>query len=287
MSAAAVGAVVAFRAELTALIQLYIVGVFISFTLSQIGMVRHWTRLLRTETDVAARRKMVRSRVVNSVGLVSTGAVLLIVLVTKFLAGAWIAIVAMGSVFILMKMIRRHYDTVNRELEEQAAAHDNEVVLPSRNHALVLVSKLHLPTLRALAYARATRPDVLEAITVSVDDVETRELVRQWEDSDVSVPLKVIASPYREITRPVLDYVKRVSKESPRTVVTVFIPEYVVGRWWEQLLHNQSAFRLKTRLLFMPGVMVTSVPWQLTSSERINTLEPHAAPGDMRRGIFD
>ncbi|EUA88204.1 amino acid permease family protein [Mycobacterium ulcerans str. Harvey] len=287
LSAAAVGAVVAFRAELTALIQLYIVGVFISFTLSQIGMVRHWTRLLRTETDVAARRKMVRSRVVNSVGLVSTGAVLLIVLVTKFLAGAWIAIVAMGSVFILMKMIRRHYDTVNRELEEQAAAHGNEVVLPSRNHALVLVSKLHLPTLRALAYARATRPDVLEAITVSVDDVETRELVRQWEDSDVSVPLKVIASPYREITRPVLDYVKRVSKESPRTVVTVFIPEYVVGRWWEQLLHNQSAFRLKTRLLFMPGVMVTSVPWQLTSSERINTLEPHAAPGDMRRGIFD
>ncbi|ABL05514.1 APC family permease [Mycobacterium ulcerans] len=287
LSAAAVGAVVAFRAELTALIQLYIVGVFISFTLSQIGMVRHWTRLLRTETDVAARRKMVRSRVVNSVGLVSTGAVLLIVLVTKFLAGAWIAIVAMGSVFILMKMIRRHYDTVNRELEEQAAAHGNEVVLPSRNHALVLVSKLHLPTLRALAYARATRPDVLEAITVSVDDVETRELVRQWEDSDVSVPLKVIASPYREITRPVLDYVKRVSKESPRTVVTVFIPEYVVGRWWEQLLHNQSAFRLKTRLLFMPGVMVTSVPWQLTSSERINTLEPHAAPGDTRRGIFD
>lgn len=285
LSAAAVGAVVAFRAELTALIQLYIVGVFISFTLSQIGMVRHWTRLLRTETDVAARRKMVRSRVVNSVGLVSTGAVLLIVLVTKFLAGAWIAIVAMGSVFILMKMIRRHYDTVNRELEEQAAAHGNEVVLPSRNHALVLVSKLHLPTLRALAYARATRPDVLEAITVSVDDVETRELVRQWEDSDVSVPLKVIASPYREITRPVLDYVKRVSKESPRTVVTVFIPEYVVGRWWEQLLHNQSAFRLKTRLLFMPGVMVTSVPWQLTSSERINTLEPHALPAT-RGGAF-
>ncbi|CAM4338911.1 hypothetical protein MB901379_01846 [Mycobacterium basiliense] len=287
LAAAAVGAVVAFRAELTALIQLYIVGVFISFTLSQIGMVRHWTRLLRTETDRSERRKMVRSRLVNAIGLVSTGAVLLIVLITKFLAGAWIAIVAMGSLFILMKMIRRHYDTVNRELEEQAAAHDNEVVLPSRNHALVLVSKLHLPTLRALAYARATRPDSLEAITVSVDDVETRELVHKWEESDISVPLKVIASPYREITRPVLDYVKRVSKESPRTVVTVFIPEYVVGRWWEQLLHNQSALRLKTRLLFMPGVMVTSVPWQLTSSERVNTLEPHSAPGDMRRGIFD
>jgi len=287
LSGSALLAIVAFRAELSALIQLYIVGVFISFTLSQIGMVRHWTRLLRTETEPSARRRMMRSRVVNTIGFIATGAVLFVVLITKFLAGAWIAIVAMGGLFVLMKMIRRHYDGVTLELEEQAAAREKEVVLPSRNHALVLVSKLHLPTLRALAYARATRPDVLEALTVSVDDAETRALVHEWEESDISVPLKVIASPYREITRPVLDYVKRVSKESPRTVVTVFIPEYVVGRWWEQLLHNQSALRLKGRLLFMPGVMVTSVPWQLTSSERLRTLQPRAAPGDARRGIFD
>lgn len=286
LSGAALLAIIAFRAEVTALIQLYIVGVFISFTLSQIGMVRHWTRLLRTETDPRARRKMMRSRVVNTVGLLSTGAVLLVVLVTKFAAGAWIALFAMGLLFLIMKMIHRHYGTVSRELEEQAAT-QHDVVLPSRNHALVLVSKLHLPTLRALAYARATRPDVLEALTVSVDDAETRELVHQWEESDISVPLKVIASPYREITRPILDYVKRVSKESPRTVVTVFIPEYVVGHWWEQVLHNQSALRLKGRLLFMPNVMVTSVPWQLNSSERLQTLQPHAAPGDTRRGIFD
>ena len=229
---------------------------------------------------------MMRSRVVNTIGFVSTGAVLLVVLVTKFVAGAWIALFAMSLLFGIMKMIHRHYDTVSRELEQQAAA-QQDVVLPSRNHALVLVSKLHLPTLRALAYARATRPDVLEALTVSVDDGETRELVRTWEESDISVPLKVIASPYREITRPILDYVKRVSKESPRTVVTVFIPEYVVGHWWEQVLHNQSALRLKGRLLFMPNVMVTSVPWQLNSSERLKTLHPHAAPGDARRGIFD
>jgi hypothetical protein len=286
LSAAALAFIVAFRAEVTALIQLYIVGVFISFTLSQIGMVRHWTRLLRTETDPRSRGKMMRSRVVNTVGLLSTGSVLLVVLVTKFLAGAWIAIVAMSVLFVVMKLIRKHYDTVNRELAEQEAA-QHDVMLPSRNHALVLVSKLHLPTLRALAYARATRPDALEAITVSVDDLETRALVRQWQDSDISVPLKVISSPYREITRPILDYVKRVSKESKRTVVTVFIPEYVVGHWWEQVLHNQSALRLKGRLLFMPGVMVTSVPWQLNSSERVKTFQPHAAPGDARRGIFD
>jgi hypothetical protein len=283
---AALAAIIAFRAQVTALIQLYIVGVFISFTLSQIGMVRHWTRLLRNETDVAVRRTMIRSRVVNTIGFVATGAVLLVVMVTKFLAGAWIALVAMVLLFAVMKLIRKHYDAVTRELRQQTAE-DHDVVLPSRNHAVVLVSKMHLPTLRALAYTRATRPDALEAVTVNVDDAETRELVRRWEESDISVPLKVIASPYREITRPILDYVKRVSKESPRTVVTVFLPEYVVGHWWEHVLHNQSALRLKGRLLFMPGVMVTSVPWQLNSSERLKTMQPYAAPGDARRGIFD
>jgi amino acid transporter len=284
---AAIAFVVAFRAEVTALIQLYIVGVFVSFTLSQIGMVRHWTRLLRTETDSSERRRMMRSRVINTVGFICTGTVLIIVVVTKFLAGAWIAILAMGALFVIMRMIHKHYDTVARELEKQAEAEGDDMMLPSRNHAIVLVSKLHLPTMRALAYARATRPDVLEAITVSVDDAETRELVHKWEDSDISVPLKVIASPYREITRPVLDYVKRVSKESARTVVTVFIPEYVVGHWWEQALHNQSALRLKGRLLFMPNVMVTSVPWQLSSSERLKTLQPQSAPGDARRGFLE
>jgi amino acid transporter len=286
LAIAAIAFIVAFRAEVTALIQLYIVGVFVSFTLSQIGMVRHWTRHLRTETDPRARRHMMRSRAINTVGFICTGAVLIVVLVTKFVAGAWIAIVAMTSLFILMKAIHKHYDTVARELAEQEAE-QGEVVLPSRNHAVVLVSKLHLPTLRALSYARATRPDMLEAITVNVDDAETRQLVHKWEDSDITVPLKVVASPYREVTRPVLDYVKRISKEAPRTVVTVFIPEYVVGHWWEQVLHNQSALRLKTRLLFMPNVMVTSVPWQLNSSERVHELETQNAPGDVRRGFVE
>lgn len=286
LALAAIAFIVAFRAEVTALIQLYIVGVFVSFTLSQIGMVRHWTWLLRTEQDPAARRRMMRSRVINTVGFICTGTVLIVVVVTKFVEGAWIAILAMGSLFLIMKMIHRHYDTVAAELAEQEAE-QGEVVLPSRNHAVVLVSKLHLPTLRALAYAKATRPDTLEAITVNVDDADTRQLVHRWQESDITVPLKVIASPYREITRPILDYVKRVSRESPRTVVTVFIPEYVVGHWWEHVLHNQSALRLKGRLLFEPGVMVTSVPWQLSSSERVKTLQPQNAPGDARRGFLD
>jgi amino acid transporter len=286
LALAAIAFVVAFDAEVTALIQLYIVGVFVSFTLSQIGMVRHWTRLLRTEDDPEERHRMVRSRVVNTIGFIATGAVLIVVLITKFLAGAWIAILAMGSLFILMKAINRHYAAVSRELtareEEQ-----REIVLPSRNHAVVLVSNMHLPTLRALSYARAMRPDVLEALTVNVDDVETRKLTAEWEESAVTVPLKVVASPYREVTGPVLDYIRRVSKEAPRTVVTVFVPEYVVGHWWEGLLHNQSALRLKTRLLFIPNVMVTSVPWQLNSSERLSQLQEQNAPGDVRRGFVE
>ncbi|MFC9358303.1 APC family permease [Rhodococcus sp. NPDC057014] len=280
LSGAAIAFVVLFGAEVTKLIQLYIVGVFVSFVLSQTGMIRHWTRHLKTENDPASRRRMQRSRVINSIGLAMTGAVLIIVLITKFAAGAWIAIVAMVAIFVVMKMIRKHYDSVARELEEQ----EWDGVLPSRTHSIVLVSKLHMPTMRALAYARATRPDTLEAITVNVDEPDTRALVRRWEKSDIAVPLKVIESPYREITKPVLDYVRRVRKDSPRDVVTVFIPEYVVGHWWEQILHNQSALRLKSRLLFQPGVMVTSVPWQLNSSEKAKTLNIEYTAGASRRG---
>ena len=283
---AAIAFIVAFNAEVTHLIQLYIVGVFVSFTLSQIGMVRHWNRHLRTEEDPQERRRMMRSRLINIIGFIATGAVLIVVLVTKFLAGAWIAIVAMTALFILMKGINRHYAAVSRELtpdEEEAGS----VILPSRNHAVVLVSNMQLPTLRALAYARATKPDKLEALTVNVDDGETRKLVHQWEDSDISVPLKTLASPYREVTGPVVDYIKRITKESARTVVTVFIPEYVVGHWWESLLHNQSALRLKARLLFIPNVMMTSVPWQLNSSERVRQPEGQSAAGDVRRGFTE
>jgi amino acid transporter len=280
LAGAATLLVVAFGAEVNRLIQLYIVGVFVSFTLSQTGMVRHWNRLLTRESDPAERRRMRRSQAINLLGLVMTGSVLVVVLATKFTEGAWIAIAAMVAIFALMKAIQKHYDRVSAELVPQEA----DTVLPSRNHAIVLVSTLHLPTLRALTYARATRPDVLEAVTVNVDDASTRDLVAQWEERGLPVRLKVVDSPYREITKPVVDYVKRARSDNPRSVVTVFIPEYVVGHWWEQILHNQSALRIKARLLFEPGVMVTSVPWQLRSSARILQRE-QLAPGAVRWGI--
>ncbi|MGQ0576547.1 MAG: APC family permease, partial [Pseudonocardia sp.] len=265
LAAFAIMLVIGFQAEVTRLIALYTVGVFVSFTLSQTGMVRHWNRLLAADgTDPAQRARMRRYRIVSGFGATMTAIVLVTVLITKFTVGAWIAIAAMAVFFVVMLAIRKHYDRVADELVIGEA----DGVLPSRNHAIVLLSRLHKPTLRALSYARATRPAVLEAITVNVDDADTRRLVREWSQRKLPVPLKVIESPYREVTRPVLDYVKRIRTDNPRDVVTVFIPEYVVGHWWEQILHNQSALRLKGRLLFQPGVMVTSVPWQLESSER-------------------
>ncbi|WP_439378436.1 APC family permease [Amycolatopsis lexingtonensis] len=284
LAAFALVLIIAFDAEVTRLIQLYIVGVFVSFTVSQAGMIRHWNRLLANETDAGVRRRMRRSQTVNAIGLTMTATVLVIVLITKFLLGAWIAIAAMVAIFALMTAIRRHYDRVADELKDLG---DTPTVLPSRNHAIVLVSKLHRPTLRALAYAKAMRPDVLEAVTVNVDDTDTRRLTAEWDAHNFKVPLKVVESPYREITKPVLDYVKRVRGDNPRNVVTVFIPEYVVGHWWEQVLHNQSALRLKGRLLFQSGVIVASVPWQLESSAkaaaRVRNERP--AAGDVRRGF--
>lgn len=284
LSAGAAFLVFAFRANVNALLQLYIVGVFVSFTVSQTGMVRHWTRHLRLERDGAARRRMQRSRVINAVGATMSGIVLLVVLVTKFQHGARYAILAMGVLFLLMLAIKRHYGRVSRELAIDWET--DKPVLPSHVHAIVCISKVHKPTMRALAYARASRPSVLEAITVDVDPDDTRALIAEWERREIPVTLKVLSSPYRQITRPILDYVRSLRSGNPRDVVTVYLPEYVVGHWWEQLLHNHSALRLKARLLFTPGVMVVSVPWQLVSAEGAERewIDEPPIPGSVRGG---
>jgi hypothetical protein len=280
----AIALILAFDAETTRLIQLYIVGVFVSFNLSQLGMIRHWTRHLRTERDPARRRRMQQSRVINAIGLTFTAVVFVIVLITKFLAGAWIAILAMVSFFLIMKGISRHYQNVALEL----AADEDDKILPTRVHAIVLVSKLHKPTLRALAFAKASRPNVLEGVYVAEEPGKTTRLLAEWDDRNLGVPLKVLHSPYRELVRPIVEYALEIKQANPRGVVAVYIPEYVVGRWWEQLLHNQTALRLKGRLLFTPGVMVTSVPYQLRSSEiareRNERDRTRVRPGDLRRG---
>ncbi|WP_127572007.1 APC family permease [Georgenia faecalis] len=261
LSVAAIVLIVAFEASVPRLIQLYIVGVFLSFTLSQLGMIRHWGQALRVEVDPARRTRMRRSRVINAVGFALTSVVLVVVLVTKFALGAWITLVLIAVCYAAMTAVRRHYDRVADQLvvEDLSAAR----ALPSHVHAIVLVSRLHQATMRAVSYARATRPSTLEAVTVAVDPAETERLRAAWDEADLPVPLTVLASPFREVTRPVVDYVRSVRRETPRALVVVYLPQYVVRHWWEQLLHNQSALRLESRLLFVPGVVLASVPWQL------------------------
>jgi hypothetical protein len=247
-------------------------------------MIRHWTRHLKTETDPAVRRRMFRSRLINTFGLGMTATVFVIVLITKFLAGAWIAILAMIVFYAILRSIRRHYDRVSEEL----LIKDSDPILPTRVHAIVLVSKLHKPTMRALAYAKATRPNILEAVFVDTDGVSGNKLLDEWDAQRIDVPLKMLYSPYREVIRPIVEYAIEIREANPRGVVAVYIPEYVVGRWWEQLLHNQTALRLKGRLLFTAGVMVTSVPYQLRSSviakQRVERSVNQVRAGDVRRG---
>lgn len=270
--------IVGFHARTDSLIHLYIVGVFTSFTLSQAGMVKRWNRLIRTGPR-ERRNRMRLSRAMNLVGAIATGLVLGIVIYTKVVQGAWIAITAMILIFAMMKGISRHYRTIASELDLAASS---KPVLPPRNHALILVSKLHLPTMRAISYAKATRPDTLQALTIQIDEAETARLLDDWGRHDIDVPLLILESPYREVTRPLLEHLRRLRKERPSDVVTVFLPEYVVGRWWEQLLHNQSALRLKARLLFEPGVMVTSVPWQMRSIRTQPQLVAEPTSSDLR-----
>ena len=265
LAAAAIVLVIIFETSVTALIQLYVVGVFISFTLGQVGMVRHWSQRLRTELDRGERRRMQRARVINVIGATATGTVLLVVLVSKFTHGAWLALLAMGAVFLAMLQVHRHYRQVREELALDTVT---DRILPSRVRAVVLVQQVNRPTAKAIAYAKASRATSLTGVTIAVDDEETREVVAAWEQEDFGIPLRVIASPYREITQPFLRYVSELRTENPRDVVAVYIPDFVVGRWWERFLHNQTSRLIRDRLHVMKGVMVISVPYQLSSSLR-------------------
>jgi amino acid transporter len=254
--------VVAFNANVTRLIQLYILGVFLSFTLSQLGMVRHWSRRIAAgPTEPGERRRLRRKQAVNATGAVVTGIVFVIVLVTKFAQGAWIVVLAAPILFATMKAIARHYHDVARELTPTASG----VVMPGRIHALVLISDLKAPALRALVFAQATTPATLRAVTVVAEESGSA-LAREWDERGMAIPLVLIESPFRETVRPIRRYVHRLRRENPGDVISIVIPEYVVRHWWQHLLHNQTALRLKGRLLFEPSVAVTSVPWVLGSA---------------------
>jgi len=260
----AVGAsalVILFDASVTRLIQLYVVGVFVSFTLSQLGMIRHWNKRLRLPQNGGERGKVLRSRSINIVGFMMTGFVLTIVLVTKFTHGAWITVVMIALVFGIQRLIRRHYDTIRGQLriDDWHARR----ALPTRVRALVLVSNLSKPSMRAIATARVQSPTNLEIVSVVADLDEEEHIRREWTESGLPVPLTLISSPFRDVTQIVKSYVRARRLRSPGEMLVIYIPEFLVRHWWENLLHNQMALRLSRSLLRIPGVVVTIVPWKL------------------------
>ncbi|GLV82226.1 amino acid transporter [Streptomyces lavendulae subsp. lavendulae] len=264
LALAAIALIVAFDAELTRLIQLYIIGVFVSFTLSQAGMVRHWRRTLASaDTPRGDRVHIHRRLAINAVGACMTAVVLVIVLITKFTHGAWLVVIAMPALFIGMKGVRRHYDVVARQVTVAPGIKPRK---PARHHVIVLVASVHAPTLKALGYAEGLRPDTLTALSVAADEEDAQRLRQAWAEHDPGIALKILHSPYREVVGPVMAYVEEQAAAEGTDVLSVVIPEYVVGHWWEQPLHNQNALRLKARLLFTPGVAVIDVPYLLESA---------------------
>lgn len=251
--------IVGFNGSVSKLIQLYILGVFVSFTLSQFGMVLYWKGRAAKAGWTPA---MVASVAINGIGAAATAVVLIIVLITKFTHGAFLVVIAIPTLVYLMVRVERHYRHTSVQLAPKAAG----ITLPSRIHAVVLVSQLNEPALKALAFARAIHPHTVTALRVDTNTARTNKLVRDWAERAIPVPLAVVNSQYRDLTEPVMNYLRTI-EIGPRDVIEVFVPEYVVGHWWEALLHNQSALRLKSRLLYVPGVMVTSVPYHLRSAE--------------------
>ncbi|MDQ6910186.1 MAG: APC family permease [Actinomycetota bacterium] len=243
---------IAFGGLTNALIPLYAVGVFTSFTLSQLGMVIHHRRLKEANWK--------RGIVINSVGSFATLCVLLIVAVTKFAKGAWVPIVVVPAIISLFVAIKRHYDRITKVLaitpEEARPQHVNHTVV-------VLVGRIHVGVLKALSYARSLRPQHLVALYVSYDDEGRRDIEKQWKDFGIDVPLEIVASPYRDLVEPIEAYLDDLDARWDNDTITVVIPEFVVSKWYEQVLHNQSALLLKGKLLFREGTVVTSVPYHV------------------------
>lgn len=275
LAVAAAILVVLFGGATNGLMGLYIVGVFLSMVLAHAAMVRHWRRVLDVERDPARRSRATRARLTALAAALACAVVLVIVALTDYRRGSWIAVLIIGGCYLLMLFIARHYAAVRAELELPPG----RPRLPARNHAIVLVSSVSLPLMRMLSYAKATRPDTVTALTVNVDAAASRQLLAEWERRSIKVPLTVVDSPYREITGPIVDYVKARRADAPRDVVTVYLPEYVVGQghqkgrlsrgyfnWSTSLLHNQTTKAIRRQLKYEPGVMVCIVPWILGES---------------------
>jgi amino acid transporter len=284
--------VIAFGGDTSRLIPLYAVGVFLSFTLSQSGMVVHWLReraKLRARTreeqtsprngplpdmaleneeihrsyfvtdDVTAPANWKKSLVINAAGALATFVVLCVFIATKFIHGAWIVVVVIPLLVLLFRAIHNHYVMVARQLSTEGL----EQVRPIKHMVIVPISGIHRGVVAALQYARSIASDRVQAVYVDFEEEATAALKEKWERWGAGVQLVVLPSPYRELTRPLLRHIHRLARENRDDIITVVLPEFIPARWWQHALHNQSSLLLKGSLLFRKGVIVTSVPYHL------------------------
>ena len=287
----AIGVLIVYQANLTTLIQLYIIGVFVSFSLGQIGMVKHWRRVLRGLRDLPAeaakqqsaaieRRSAISGLWINSLGAAMTVLVLLIVTVTKFTHGAWLVFIAIPILAVLMVGVNRYYRDVEHEIQMDDTVHFGS----SGDVAIVLVNRLQKPTSKAIDYALAAKHDKTLAVHVAITEEESAKLQKDWAEHEVPIPLVIIDSPYRTYTSPVSAFIKRYREKNGSAVVTVYLPQYIVGHWWESILHNRRSRRLAHQLMLVHGVTITLVPWLLDSSELIYGRRSRPLPGQQRGG---
>ncbi|WP_062212479.1 APC family permease [Demequina oxidasica] len=257
--------VIAVDARLDQLIHMYVIGVFTSIVLSQLAMVKLFDGKLALEPAGKARTRMAFTRVLHWVATVVAATVLAVVAIFNFLNGAWVALLLIVVLVVMMRAIKSHYSHVAADLKIVPGDHTS--ALPSATHGIVLVTQLNRPVLRTLAYAKAARHSSLEAVSVRVEANAATELQNSWGKLTAGVPLVILDSPYRDVVGPVMEYVRSIHRDSPRDVVVVYVPEFIVGRWWERFLHNRSTVRLRSLLLHMPGVVVAAVPWHLESAQ--------------------
>ncbi len=280
LGAAAVVMLLVTRADLTTLIQLYIVGVFVSFSLGQIGMVRHWRRELKYLRRPHEIRDARIGLAINSTGACLTVVALLIVTVTKFTHGAWIVFLAIPVLSLLMIGVHRYY----RDVEHEVAMGEPPHFGATGDLAVVLVSSMRRPALKAVDYALAAQHASTVAVHVAVDDEQARDLEQEWNLAKLPLPLVILDSPYRSYAAPIAAFIQRYRHTHGSTMVTVYLPLYIVGHWWEKLLHNRRARRISQQLMLIHGVSITLVPWLLDSSDLVYGRRSRPFPGDDRAG---
>ena len=244
--------IVLFNGDTHALIPLYAVGVFLSFTISQAGMVKRWL--------VKKGPHWEKKLLVNGIGAVTTAIATLIIASTKFAHGAWIVIVLIPMLITFFRAIRSHYKAVS---EQVALSRGHRPPMPRRNIVVLPIGGVNRAVIRAVDYARSRSGDI-RAVLVDVDPEETARVEIQWAQWGCGVPLTVLPSPYRSVLSSLLDYLEQVLQKDQECWVTVVIPEILPARWWQNILHNQRAFMLKGALLFKDRVILTDVPYHLT-----------------------